>query len=109
MAMLEPLTNAQIRKFKAAAQLLEPMLKVGKAGLSEGFVRSVSEALDKHELVKIKFAEFKDQKKELAPLLASQTQSHLVMRVGNVMVLHRPKAEPAPPPADASAPVPSGL
>ena len=90
--MLEPLTNPQIRKFKAAAQLLEPMLKVGKAGLSDGFVRTVSEALDKHELVKIKFAEFKEQKKELAPLLAEKTGSHLVMRVGNVMVLHRPKA-----------------
>jgi RNA-binding protein len=91
--MPEPLTNSQIRKFKAAAQLLEPMLKVGKAGLSEGFIRSVSEALDQHELVKIKFAEFKEQKKELAPLLAEKTGSHLVMRVGNVMVLHRPRAE----------------
>jgi len=91
--MLEPLTNPQIRKFKAAAQLLEPMLKVGKAGLSDGFIRTVSEALDNHELVKIKFAEFKEEKKELAPLLAEKTGSHLVMRVGNVMVLHRPKAE----------------
>lgn len=91
--MLEPLTNAQIRKFKAAAQLMDPMLKVGKSGLSDGFVRTVSEALDQHELVKIKFAEFKEQKKELAPLLAEKTGSHLVMRVGNVMVLHRPKAQ----------------
>lgn len=92
--MLEPLTNPQIRKLKATAQLLEPMLKVGKAGLSEGFVRTVSEVLDQHQLVKIKFAEFKEQKKELAPKLAEQTNSHLVMRVGNVMVLYRPKAEP---------------
>ena len=91
MSVLEPLTNAQIRKFKAAAQLMAPMLKVGKAGLSEGFVATVSQALDQHELVKIKFAEFKEQKKELAPLLAEKTASHLVMRVGNVMVLHRPK------------------
>jgi RNA-binding protein len=89
--MLEPLNNSQIRKFKAAAQLMEPMLKVGKAGLSEGFVRTVSEALAQHELVKIKFAEFKDQKKELAPQLAELTGSHLVMRVGNVMVLYRPR------------------
>jgi hypothetical protein len=29
--MLESLNNSQIRKFKAAAQLLEPMLKVSKA------------------------------------------------------------------------------
>jgi RNA-binding protein len=89
--MLEPLTNAQIRKFKAAAQHLEPLLKIGKAGLSEGFVRSVKEALVQNELVKIKFSEFKDQKKELAPKLAEITESHLVMRVGNVMVLHRPR------------------
>ena len=97
--MLEPLTNAQLRKFKAAAQLMDPMLKVGKAGLSDGFVATVSHTLDQHELVKIKFAEFKEQKKELAPLLAEKTGSHLVMRVGNVMVLHRPKP-PVEPAAD---------
>jgi RNA-binding protein len=96
--MLERLNNAQLRKFKAAAQLLDPMLKVGKAGLSDGFIQSVNTALSQHELVKIKFSEFKDQKKELAPLLAEKTSSHLVMRVGNVMVLHRPKpAENASP------------
>ena len=89
--MLEPLNNSQLRKFKAAAQHLEPMLKVGKAGLSDGFVRSVETALSQHELVKIKFVEFKEQKKELAPRLAEKTASHLIMRVGNVMVLHRPR------------------
>jgi len=90
--MLEPLPNPEIRRLKAAAQRLEPILKIGKAGLSNGFVQSVNEALSQHELVKIKFVDFKDQKKELAPLLAEKTASHLVMRVGNVMVLHRPPA-----------------
>ncbi len=93
--MLEPLSNAQIRKFKAAAQLMAATLKVGKAGLSDGFVRTVSDELARHELVKIKFAEFKEEKKTLAPLLAEKTASHLVMRVGNVMVLHRPPPAPA--------------
>jgi RNA-binding protein len=94
--MLEPLTNAQIRKFKAAAQHLEPMLKIGKAGLSDAFIQTVIQALGQHELVKIKFVEFKEQKKELAPELAEKTGSHLIMRVGNVMVLHRPKPAPEP-------------
>ena len=97
--MLEPLSNSQIRKFKAAAQHLEPMLKVGKAGLSDGFVRSVDAALAQHELVKIKFVEFKAEKKELAPQLAEKTSSHTIMRVGNVLVLHRPQpATKAPAP-----------
>lgn len=99
--MLEPLTNSQIRKFKAAAQLMDASLKIGKAGLSEGFIRTVSEELSRHELVKIKFAEFKEDKKTLAPLLAEKTASHLVMRVGNVLVLHRPKlVEAAEPVSD---------
>lgn len=89
--MLDPLSNLQIRRFKAAAQHLEPLLKVGKAGLSDGFIRSVDVALAQHELVKIKFAEFKEQKKQLAPQLAERTSSHLIQRVGNVLVLHRPR------------------
>ncbi len=85
------LTNPEIRRLKARAQRLEPMLKVGKAGLSENFLKSVDEALAHHELVKIKFAEFKDEKKTLAPALAEKTSSRLVMRVGNTAVLYRPK------------------
>ena len=97
--MLESLNNQQIRKLKATAQHLEPMFKVGKAGFSDGFIRSVDIALSQHELVKIKFAEFKEQKKELAPQLAEKTSSHLIMRVGNVMVLHRPRPMADLPPA----------
>jgi RNA-binding protein len=94
--MLEPLGNPEIRRLKAAAQLMEPMLKIGKAGLTESLISTVSDALNHHELVKIKFVDFKDQKKELAPLLAEKTRSHLIMRVGNVMVLHRPReSEPS--------------
>jgi RNA-binding protein len=95
---METLTNAEIRKLKARAQLLEPMFKVGKAGLSEGFVKSVDAGLTHHDLVKIKFVEFKDEKKTLAPALAEKTSSHLIMRVGNVAVLYRrlPAVETAP-------------
>ena len=39
----------------------------------------------------------KEQKKELSPQLAEKTNSHLVTRVGNVVVLYRPKPiEPEP-------------
>jgi len=88
---MEKLTNPELRKLKAQAQLLEPMFKVGKAGLSEAFVKSVADGLAHHELVKVKFVEFKDEKKTLAPELADKTSSHIIMRVGNVVVLYRAK------------------
>ncbi len=94
---MQPLTNPEIRKLKARAQLLEPMLKVGKAGLSDAFVSSLNDALVLHELVKVKFAEFKEEKKTLAPALAEKTSSHLIMRVGNVAVYFRAKPKPAEP------------
>ncbi len=94
---MQPLTNPELRKLKARAQHLEATFKVGKAGLSDTFVSSINQALDSHELLKVKFAEFKEEKKSLAPALAEKTASHLIMRVGNVAVYFRPK--PASPQA----------
>jgi len=86
------LTNAQIRTLKAQAQRLKATLKVGKEGLSPQFLSAVDEALKHCELIKVKFDDFKEQKKELSPQLAEKTGSHLVTRVGNVVVLYRQRA-----------------
>jgi RNA-binding protein len=86
-----PLTNTQVRNLKAQAQKLEATLKVGKEGLSPQFPAALDEVLKHHELVKVKFDEFKEQKRELAPQLAEKSSSLLVIRVGNVVVLYRPK------------------
>jgi RNA-binding protein len=85
------LNNAQIRSLKARAQSLKATLKVGKEGLSPRFLAALDEELKRHELVKVKLDDFKEQKKELAPQLAEKSNSHLVTRVGNVVVLYRPK------------------
>ena len=89
------LTNKQISFLKGRGQLLEPVVRVGHAGLSPALLASLNQALDDHELVKVKFADFKDQKKELAPRMAELTGSRLIMRVGNVAVLYRQQADPA--------------
>ncbi len=89
---MDPLSNARIRELKARAQRLKATLKVGKEGLSPQFLAALDEALKHHELLKVKFDEFKDQKKELAPQLAEKSGSYLVTRVGNVVVLYRPKS-----------------
>ena len=54
----------------------------------------MSLALDQHELIKVKFVDHKEQKKELAPQLAQSTQSVLVTRIGNVVVLYRQQSDP---------------
>ncbi len=88
-AGMSPLTNAKIRELKARAQLMKPTLKVGHEGLSEQFIAALDEALKHHDLVKVKFSDFKEEKKTLSPQLAEKTGSELIMRVGNVAVLYR--------------------
>jgi RNA-binding protein len=91
------LTSAQVRSLKAQAQRLKATLKVGKQGLSPEFLAALGEALQHHALVKVKFDQFKEQKKELASQLAEKSGSYLVTRVGNVVVLYRPKPAEAKP------------
>ena len=91
MSEMLPLTNPQIRALKAQAQRMKATLKIGKEGLSPQFLAALDASLSQHELVKVKFDDFKEQKKELTPRLAEKTASHLITRVGNVVVLYRPK------------------
>jgi len=87
------LTNSEIRKLKAAAQRLNPILRIGKNGVTPRFVQSVEAAFASHELIKIKFEEFKDEKKTLARELATNTGSHLITVLGNVAVFYRKKPD----------------
>lgn len=88
---MEPLSNQEIRKHKAAAQRLKATLKVGKAGLSPAFIAAMDQELARHELVKLKFDDCKDQRKELSREIAEKTASHLVWVVGHVAVFYRKK------------------
>ena len=89
------LSNKQISKLKSLAQRLEPVVYVGKAGVTDELLAAVEQALSDHELIKIKFTTFKEQKEPLASEMAACTNSELVWIVGHVAVLYRVQADPA--------------
>lgn len=93
--MSSPLSNAQKRDLKARAQKLEPVVKLGHAGMTPAFLQSLDQALAQHGLVKMKFTDFKAERKTLAPKIATETRSELVMQVGNVAVFFRLPEAPA--------------
>lgn len=93
---MSELSNARVRQLKAAAQRLNPIAKVGKSGLSAEFIKYLDDALGKHELIKVRFDDFKEEKRELSAQIAEKTHSHLVWIVGHVAVFYRelPKETP---------------
>jgi RNA-binding protein len=92
--MMEPLTGSQKRQLKSIAQRLEATVRVGKNGLSDGFFKELNDALERTELVKVRFADLKEEKKVLAPQIAEKSGSHFVTRVGHVAVYFRQHSDP---------------
>lgn len=88
-------SSQQISALRSQAQRLDAILKLGKNGITDGFLLSLSTALDQHELIKVKITEHKDQRHALAPQLAEKSGSLLVKLIGNVIVLYRENADPA--------------
>src|ERR1017187_1542890 len=89
------LTNPQKRKLKALAQRLEPVVYVGKAGVTDELLTVVEQALADHELIKVKFVAFKEERESLTAAMAARTNSELVWIIGHVAVLYRAHADPA--------------
>jgi len=84
-----PIPNSLKRTLKARAQSLDPILKLGHAGVTDGFIESLGRALDDHGLVKIRFTDFKEEKKTLVLEIAARAGAELIARVGNVAVYYR--------------------
>ena len=86
------LTGAQKRALKSRAQLLEAVIRIGQSGVTDALLQSLDNALSQHELVKVRFADFKEERKSIAPQLAERTSSALIQQVGNVAVFFRKRA-----------------
>ncbi len=85
------MTNAEIRKLKAEAQRLAPVVHVGKSGLMPAVLHSIQQAFDSRELIKIRFIQDRDEREMLAGKILEATGATLIMQVGKVAVLYRPK------------------
>ena len=84
-----PLTPRQRKALRALAHGLEPVVHVGRAGVTEPVVTSVAEALLAHELVKVRLHEPED-KHAAATALAAATEATLCGLVGHTVILYRP-------------------
>ncbi|MCK4379402.1 MAG: YhbY family RNA-binding protein [Deltaproteobacteria bacterium] len=85
------LQGFQRKYLRGLAHNLKPMVHLGQKGLTAGLVSSVNEALELHELIKLKFLDFKEksQKEELAGRIARQTGAELVGIIGNIAIFYR--------------------
>lgn len=69
---------------------LDPIMQIGKGGIGENLIKTVSDALEAKELIKMKVLENSSESaKSAAQELAAATDSEVVAVVGTKFVLYR--------------------
>ena len=88
------LTTRERAALKARAHALEPVVRVGHAGVTDAMVAEIDRALEAHELIKVKIGEGdRDARRDHAETMAARTGAVVVQSVGRVLVLWRPRPE----------------
>lgn len=84
------LTGKQRRHLRALGHHLDPVVQLGKGGLTEGVTAAVGEALDQHELIKIRLGtECPDDRDEVAKALATSLSAAVAQTLGRTILLYR--------------------
>lgn len=90
------LTGSQAKYLRSLAHGLKPIVFIGQKGITDALVKSVEVAFDRHELIKIKFVDFKEkkQKKEMATAIEKKTGSLMAGIIGHVAILYKKHVDP---------------
>ena len=92
--MPEKLNSGARKYLSAKASLIKPVVMLGKEGASPQLIKALDEALNAHELVKLRFADYKEDRKTISAELAEAVEARLVRIIGNVAVYYRPHKDP---------------
>lgn len=88
------LTGKEKSKLRGLGQTMPDDVRVGKAGLSEGFVANLRTMLERKELVKLRFTELEGaERKALAADVAEAVDAELVSVTGRTALLYRANPE----------------
>lgn len=91
-----PITPLQKTALKRRAHDLKPVVLLGQHGLTEAVLLAIDEALDVHELIKIKLAGVeKDQVDAAQQGICEPLRAEMICHIGHMLVIYRkrPKAE----------------
>ncbi len=80
---------------RGLAHSLKPVVQIGKSGLKNEVVESIQEAFSARELIKIKFNEFKEEKKALSKEIEEITGSEMVGMIGNIAIFFKENEDEA--------------
>jgi RNA-binding protein len=89
-----PLTGAQKKHLRSLGQQLDPVLKLGKGGLTPAFLSELQIQLRAHELIKLRFLGLERTEQDtLCPTICDEGRCVFVGAVGHTALFYRQQAD----------------
>ena len=77
------------KQLRAKAHILNPVVIIGQAGLTDAVLAEIELTLNNHELIKIKIRAERDERKQISEKICSTTAAELIQSIGQVVVIYR--------------------
>lgn len=88
------LTTRQKQFLKGLAHALAPIVRVGKASVSDSVVNETKKSLFAHELIKVRIeSNDSDERRALAEQLAVAAEAEVAGTIGKIAILYRARDE----------------
>ena len=86
----ETITSKQRSKLKSIAAKLSPVTQIGKGGITDNLLKTLSDALDAHEIIKVNILETADDDaRNLAENVADLLEAIPVAVIGRKAIFYR--------------------
>lgn len=93
--MFVQLTGSQKRHLRGLAHALDPVIQIGHKGIGDSLMKELDEALDAHELIKVKLGRHAPiDAREAAEEIARTTGGAIAQIIGRVIVVYREAKDP---------------
>jgi RNA-binding protein len=89
------LTSRQRSHLRSLAHSLEPVVLVGRAGVTDAVVREIDDALEARELIKVRLSGDSDERAASSAAIADRTRAGVAGRIGRVVILYRMHRDPS--------------
>ena len=93
---MKELKGYQKKYLRGLAHSLKPVVLIGQGGLTDPVLKAIEEALEIHELIKIRFNEAKDKKskKNMATIIEKTSRCELAGNIGHTTIFYRQNSDP---------------
>jgi RNA-binding protein len=88
------LSGAQRKQLRGLAHGLDPLVQLGRDGLDAGVLDEIDRALERHELVKVRFGSERDERAEAIATVADRLGCAVAGAVGRIAILYRQHPDP---------------